>query len=162
MGKKAFCAVLSMLCVFGVSQGTAQEVHVGGQLSYGDDSDFGLGPRVVFDDPSLGEFRIVGTFDLFFPDSPSGTDVDYWEINGNGIYDFQLRNSPNTIPYVGAGLNIAHASVGSGVLNASDTQLGINLLGGFEFVVGSVRPFVELRVELEGGEQFVISGGVLF
>lgn len=162
MGKTAFWAMVAMLCLAGVNQANAQEVHVGGQLSYGDDSDFGLGPRVVFDDPSLGEFRIVATFDIFFPDSPSGTDVDYWEINGNGIYDFQLRNSPNVIPYVGAGLNIAHASVGSGVLNASDTQLGINLLGGFEFIVGSVRPFVELRVELEGGEQLVVTGGILF
>ena len=46
--------------------------------------------------------------------------------------------------------------------SASDTDLGLNLLGGTLFGRGKVNPFVELRVELAGGEQFVLTGGVLF
>ena len=46
--------------------------------------------------------------------------------------------------------------------DSSDTDLGINLLAGTQFGTKAVTPFVELRVELAGGEQFVITGGLLF
>ena len=39
---------------------------------------------------------------------------------------------------------------------------GFNILGGTLFGSGPVHPFVELRFELAGGEQFVLSAGVLF
>ncbi len=66
-------------------------------------------------------------------------------------------------PYAGGGLNIAHKSKEfDDGRSASDTDLGLNLLGGTQFGRGKVNPFVELRVELAGGEQFVLPGGVLF
>jgi opacity protein-like surface antigen len=164
MGKKTFLTALAVMFLFGAAQLSAQ-IRFGGQLNYGDDTDFGLGPRLVLDDPALGEFRFIGSFDLYFPDSPSGVEVDYWEVNGNIVYDFEIVNSPKLKPYVGGGLNIAHASAKTTTpipVSASNTDLGVNLMGGLEFGVGKVRPFVELKVELEGGDQFVITGGVLF
>jgi hypothetical protein len=165
MGKKTFLTALAVMFLFGATQLSAQ-IRFGGQLNIADDFDFGLGPRIVIADPALGEFRFIGTFDLYFPDSPSGSDVDYWEINGNVVYDFVIQSAPKLTPYVGAGLNIAHVSVSAntpiGSLGGSDTDVGANILGGLEFNVGRVRPFVELRIELEGGEQFVVSGGILF
>ena len=169
MRKKTFLTALAVMFLFGATQLSAQ-IRFGGQLNYGDDTDFGLGARLVLDDPALGEFRFIGSFDLYFPGSRSagGVDVDgdYWEINGNIVYDFEVTTSPNLTPYVGGGLNVAHASAEATTplvsASASDTELGVNLLGGLEFGVGKLRPFVEIKVELEGGEQFVITGGILF
>ena len=164
MRKKTFLTALAVMFLFGATQLSAQ-IRFGGQLNYGDDSDFGLGARLVLDDPALGEFRFIGSFDLYFPDSPSDVDVDYWELNGNIVYDFDIVNKPTLTPYVGGGLNVAHVSRESTSPlggSASDTELGVNLLGGLEFGMGRLRPFVEIKVELEGGEQFVITGGILF
>ena len=165
MGKKTFLTALAVMFLFGATQLNAQ-IRFGGQLNYGDDTDFGLGPRLVLDDPALGEFRFIGTFDLYFPDDGGGVDVDYWELNGNIVYDFEVTTAPKLTPYVGAGLNVAHVSVdvtSPGLTGSnSNTELGVNLLGGLEFGLGKVRPFVEIKVELEGGEQFVITGGILF
>ncbi len=161
MGKIKFLAACAVMVVASAAQLSGQ-IRVGGQINFADDFDFGLGPRIVVADPALGEFRFIGTFDLYFPDDRAGVDIDYWEINGNVVYDFAIQSAPTLVPYVGAGLNIAHASGGVGNLGASDTNLGVNLLGGMEFKTGRLRPFVELRVELEGGEQFVVTGGLLF
>jgi hypothetical protein len=162
MGKKTFLTALAVMFLFGATQLSAQ-IRVGGQLNFADDFDFGLGPRIVIADPALGEFRFIGTFDLFFPDSPTSGDFDYWELNGNVVYDFAITSAPKLTPYVGGGLNIAHfSSSATGGLGSSDTELGVNILGGMEFNVGAVHPFVELRIELEGGEQFVVTGGILF
>ncbi|HSM15425.1 MAG TPA: hypothetical protein VK845_00320 [Gemmatimonadales bacterium] len=159
MGKIKFLAACAVMVVASAAQLSGQ-VRVGGQINFADDFDFGLGPRIVVADPALGEFRFIGTFDLYFPDDRAGVDIDYWEINGNVVYDFAIQSAPTLVPYVGAGLNIAHISGGTGF--GSDTDIGANLLGGMEFKTGRLRPFVELRVELEGGEQFVVTGGLLF
>lgn len=165
MGKKTFLTTLAVMFLFGATQLSAQ-IRFGGQLNYGDDTDFGLGPRLVLADPALGEFRFIGSFDLYFPDDGGGVDIDYWELNGNIVYDFEVTTAPKLTPYVGAGLNVAHVSVdltSPGLTGGgSNTELGVNLLGGLEFGLGKIRPFVEIKVELEGGEQFVITGGVLF
>lgn len=158
MNKLKFLAVCAVMLVGSAAQASGQ-VRIGGQINVADDYDFGLGPRIVVADPALGEFRFIGTFDLFFPDNP---DIDYWEINGNVVYDFAIESAPKLVPYIGTGLNIAHASVGTGNLGVSDTDIGANLLGGMEFKTGRLRPFIELRVELQGGEQLVVTGGLLF
>jgi len=66
-------------------------------------------------------------------------------------------------PYVGGGLNIAHASASAGTLSASATKAGLNLLGGTTFKVkGEITPFAELRGIVGGGKQVVITGGIRF
>jgi opacity protein-like surface antigen len=66
-------------------------------------------------------------------------------------------------PYVGGGLNIAHASASALGTTASDTKAGLNLLGGTTFKVkGQVVPFVEARGIIGGGKQVMFAGGVRF
>lgn len=133
------------------------QVRIGPQLNFGSEQHVGLGGRVTAQFQSPRELGFIGSFDVFFPDEPHGEDRSYWEINANLAYWFRVR-STSVHPYAGGGLNIAHASRDG----ASDTDAGLNLLGGSAFGARRVRPFVELRVELAGGDQFVITGGVLF
>lgn len=141
------------------------QIDIGAQGSWGDDVDFGLGGRVVVGLP-IEQFplELIGSFDYFFPDIDN---FDYWEINANAAYVIPVP-TPTVAPYAGAGINIARASVdvgtvpGVGDFSASDTEVGLNLLGGVKFPLQSVTPYGELRIELGGGEQFVITGGVSF
>lgn len=157
--------LLLMIGAVGMLGGGATNLHAqvrfGGQLGYADDADLGLGARVQVGLPNLNRIQFIGSFDLYFPSSVSGVDVNYWEINGNLKYDFAISN-PMFGPYVGTGLHLAHASAsiqGSGV---SDTMLGLNILGGMAFHTGPMTPFAELRVEVGGGEQVILTGGLLF
>lgn len=133
---------------------------IGGQVSWADDADMGIGVRAMLPVPALHpQIAIVPSFDVFFP----GSDLSYWELNGNVHYTF-VTDNPNLSPYIGAGLNVARfsARVSPGLGRVSDTEVGVNVLGGLRFPVGTFSPFVEARIELGGGEQFVLSGGLLF
>lgn len=143
--------------------GTARaQFSLGGQLNWGDDVDLGLGVRGAYVLPTTWPLEIIGSLDYFFPDDVAGIDVSYWEINANIVYLFPVR-SFTVSPYAGAGLGIAHASVESDLvgMSVSDTDMGLNILGGTKFNVGQLKPFVELRLELGGGEQFVFTGGAM-
>lgn len=147
----------------------AAQARFGANLSWGDDADLGLGARLSFGVGELaGERPIEGlvTFDYFFPDAPSGVDITYWTASGNAIYRFTPRRS-GFAPYAGGGLLLVHSSTdvsspGPGA-GGSDTDLGLNLVGGLRFrTAGSIIPFLEARLELADGSQLVLSGGVFF
>ncbi len=140
-------------------QAQTASTQFGGQLSFANDANFGIGARVTGDFsslvPSVQNVSVIGSFDFFFP----GSSITYWELNGNAVYRIHITGA-RIMPYAGGGLDIAHASSGFGV---GGTRLGLNLVGGTTFETStSIRPFVELRVELAGGEQFVVSAGILF
>lgn len=141
----------------------AQRTSFGAELAYGTESDIGLGARVVFRLRSLfPRTPIDGQvgFQYFFPSEPAGVNLSYWELNGNLAY--RIPNVRGTLaPYVGGGLNIAHASVSPG---GSNTEAGLNLLAGTTFRVrGTAMPFAEARVRAGGGaDQLVIAGGARF
>ncbi len=159
---KRAALIFAALGLFGASQLDAQ-ARFGGQLSFGSDQDLGVGASLHVGLRSPERLAIIGTFDWFFPDEPPSEDRSYWELNGNLAYFFKVEASSSLAPYAGGGLNIAHKSKEfDDGRSASDTDLGLNLLGGTQFGRGKVNPFVELRVELAGGEQFVLTGGVLF
>ncbi|MDX1577916.1 MAG: hypothetical protein R3266_05505 [Gemmatimonadota bacterium] len=170
MARRAFgLVVVAFGMAFGVSTLAAQDVRVGGQVSFADDADFGIGPRLAIELPGVSEgLWLVGTFDYFFPDEGflgDGTDVDYWELNGNAIYTIRLPDAPNVEPYIGAGINIARFSSQVETepeVDVSDTNVGLNILGGLDFPLQGFTPFVEARIEIDGGEQFVVTGGILF
>ena len=155
--KKYLLIAAAMFCTAGVSSASAQGFRWGPELSLATDTDFGLGARVEFDF-NRSPLTVIASFDYYFPDGP----VDYWEINGNLIYSFDLSSAPSVTPYAGGGLNIAHASVDSEFGSASDTDPGLNLLGGARFDAGSLMPFIEMKFTIEGAEQFVVTGGLLF
>lgn len=169
---KKLCVAAAVLGMVALGAGEARaQVSFGAQASFADDVDFGVGGRVYAALP-FNRTRFVGSFDYFFPDDGGGSplgdsfDFTYFEVNGNAVYSLPVRNMPSFAPYVGGGLNIAHSSVEFEVLgerqSSSDTEMGLNLLGGAEFGQGNARPFVELRIEMAGGEQFVLAGGVRF
>jgi hypothetical protein len=144
---------------FGAANAEAQ--RFGGQVSWADDADLGLGARVeipvaLSSEGILAGTYIIGSFDYFFIDCD---ECSYMEFNGNfaaPIGTSSLR------PYVGAGLNMARSSVDVLDESISDTEMGLNLLGGIKFGLGSLSSYAEARMELGGGEQFVLTFGILF
>ena len=138
------------------------QIRIGPQLSWGDDTDLGIGGRVVASVGTLNTWDFIGTFDVFFPDDSPANDISYWEANGNLAYSFGLPDLPALSPYAGFGLNIAHVSVGTDSGDFDDTDLGINFFIGNQFDAGSMTPFAELRVVAEGASQVVLTGGILF
>lgn len=130
------------------------------QLSVAQQTDVGLGAR--FDGglgalvPSAQRWRFQGAFDYFFP----GGALRYWEMNADLAYDIPVRNA-RLAPYAGAGLGVAHSSF-AGVRFSGATNVGANLLAGLKFPsVRGPTPYIEMRFELGGGDQFVFTGGVL-
>ena len=144
-----------------------QAIKAGGQVTFGDDADFGIGPRAQVTVPGLGSSGVwlSGSFDYFFPDSglrASDGDYDYRELNLNVLGDIPLARITNLIPYIGGGVNVAWKSVPSDAVEDPPERLyGLNLVAGFRFPLVEFTPFVELRYELEGGEQLLIAGGIL-
>lgn len=138
---------------------TAQTFDLGAQLSFGDDSQLGIGPRVLTPLTSLHpRLRAVYAFDYFFPDSGrrDDGDLDYWEITGSVVRDIPVHGMKS---YFGLGAVVARSSVSENVARTSSrTTLGLNLVGGLKFPESDFTPFVEARA---GGRQFVLSGGVL-
>lgn len=151
-------SVLAALFVLALAAGGSEaQVRFGGQLNVADDTDFGLGPRVAADLEELGpRLQILGTWDIYFPDEDG---FDFWELNGNLVYRFDLPETTSVEPYAGGGLNIARFEFDGPPSNR--TELGLNVLGGVEFPLTSVTPFVELRVTAEGSEQLYVTGGLL-
>jgi opacity protein-like surface antigen len=166
--------VLMTLAAGGASAAQAQ--RFGPQLSWSDDFDFGLGARVEIpfeglftDEGPFSRTFGIGSFDYFFPDcdftiEETEFDCSYWELNANLAVPIAASGID---PYAGAGLNVARLSYDydsddfPDVEVGSDTEIGLNLLAGLRFPVGGLAAFLEGRFEISGGEQFVLTGGVL-
>ncbi len=127
---------------------------LGGQLNYGTDFDFALGARLAWGWSFEPGAETVASFDLFFPSDDA---VDYFEVNININQPLPIKTDQLN-PYVGAGLNWAHATISG----ASRDWFGLNLLAGLKYATPSVTPFGEVRAELGGGKQWVFTGGVMF
>jgi opacity protein-like surface antigen len=148
----------------------APRTSFGPELSLGTETDLGLGARFVLGLRSLFPRTPIDAqlgFLYFFPGGAAGANLTYWEINGNVAY--RIPGVKGALaPYVGGGLSLAHISTevtfpGFPTTKASDTKVGLNLLGGTTFKVkGTMMPFAELRGTVGGGEQLVISGGLRF
>lgn len=138
------------------------QVAFGPQLSFGGDTDLGIGGRVLANVESMEHWDFIGTFDVWFPDDSGDNDVSAWEANGNLAYNFVVEDT-SLNPYAGAGLSIFHVSFDDGLGgNGDDTDLGLNLFGGLKFPGQSITPFVEVRAVLEAADQVVVTGGILF
>lgn len=153
-------SLLAALSLLALAGGAAEaQIRFGGQLNVADDTDFGLGPRVGVNLQELGpRFQILGTWDIYFPDAEG---LDYWELNGNVVYRFELPETDAVVPYGGAGVNIARFDFDGGPGDNDSTELGLNVLGGVEFPLVSLTPFVEVRATAEGSEQLYLTGGVM-
>ena len=151
-------AAAALLCLT-AGKLAAQAPRMGGQLSFAQDVNAGVGLRLEdpLAPPASHDLRVIGTFDYYFPNTP----FQYWELNGNVAWGFRLAPARLAL-YVGGGINIARSGV-RGVPDAAQTNLGANLLVGFRFLTStSATPYVELRPELGGGNRLVVSTGVMF
>jgi len=151
----------------GLSAGAATgQVSAGIQGSWGAETDFGVGVRIIVDLGGLvGGLETSGSFDYFFPGDDFGADLTYWEANANLVY--RIDSAGEILkPYLGAGFNLARFEASVDVLGAeisgAETKGGLNLVGGLMFDLGAAKPFTEGKVVAGGGDQFVVSAGVRF
>ncbi len=152
-------ATIAALCLAPAVAAAQGPPRLGGQVSFAQDVNAGLGMRLELPmSRSLSpDLRADFAFDYFFPDSP----VNYWELNTNLAWGFHFSGS-RVSPYVGAGLDIARTSF-TGVPRSGVTDVGMNLLAGLKFyTTSSLTPYLELRPELGGGNRLVLTTGVIF
>jgi opacity protein-like surface antigen len=153
----------------GSSSASQKSLWFGPQASFANESDLGVGARALWKVPDHDRLGLITSFDYFFPSGSQGavtTGAKHWEVNGNVAYHFGRRWRP----YVGPGLNMARRSadlsfLGQPPVSTSDTAVGVNVLGGVRRIGNRQRDrqyFAEARYEVKGGEQFLVSAGVLF
>jgi len=147
----ALAATLSLVPAVGLAQ-----VDLGTQLSWGTkNAGLALGGRLHWIWPWERGTAMVGSFDYFFPD-----EFDLWEVNINLAHTIPLQVE-NVGLYGGAGFNWAHYS-NVGTFDSSDDKYGLNILAGVKYLLASVTPYGEARVEISGGERWIFTAGVLF
>ena len=140
------------------SPGIREPARFGFQVSYGDDSNFGVGGRVRYGMQSLfpnAPLSSIASAEIYFP----GNSVTWLDFNYNVVYNFRPAGAPKLTPYAGGGLNFVHVSGGG----TSASRLGLNVLGGTEFrSTGRVTPFAEIRLSMGDASQLVLTGGIKF
>lgn len=180
-------AILTTVVLLGI--GLSGPLTAQGQTSFkvgprigipvGDVSDLGgnffFGADARVGSPAL-PVMINGSFDFYLTDDieTGGEDLSQtiFAVDINALYEFGIDN-PAFTPYAGGGLAITRSSVeevtvdtgfGTGTFGGgSDTEVGLNLVGGARFPVGSFEPFAQLNATLGGDVQrFGITGGLLF
>lgn len=133
------------------------QVGLGLHGNWAEETDWGIGGRVAVqlpvDQVPLG---LVSSFDWFWPESEA---IDeYWELNANLVMKPALALIAG---YFGIGLNLAHTEAqdpfGAGKL--TETKVGMNLVAGLIYD-GLLTPYGEVRYEVGGGEQFVLTVGI--
>jgi hypothetical protein len=123
--------------------------HIGAHLSYNFDAEeFGIGPQFYI--PVARHFEFYPSFDYYFVDGPASL----WQLNVDMKYKSREQH---TWFYLGGGLAIARASAGQ----FSDTDIGVNLLGGVETVVmNTIHPYLEGRLTLRDNTAFQLAAGL--
>lgn len=154
MRRSGWLLVVTGVLLFAAPRVSAQ-VRLGPELTVADNVDFGIGARAFFPIPSVHPNMEIGAFlDIYFP----GNDADYFEVGGTWYYLFPLADNPNLIPKVGAGMTVGRWSVSE----SSRTDVGLHLLGGLEFPLPTIQPFIEAGAGLGDIPDFFLRGGISF
>lgn len=154
-------------------QAQEAEAQIGAEIVFADDLDLGVGLRYLMDvDAFEGEDSVLEALWLIFEgiyylDPFNGCDnCSAFELNANGAVPLDLSETADL--YAGAGINVTRFSIDTGVdvpgfdFSASSTDVGLNIFGGINFILGSLSAFGEAGIQVGGGEQFQVKGGVLF
>lgn len=179
----ASAAFVALLLVFAAPQARAQaQIEIGPRVGYEIDDlqalSVGADLRVsTFALP----FQLNAAFDYYFPEDFDDENFDPAEdrdsefvgadnimrFTANALYQAGINNQYFT-PYFGPGLSVVRISRNEDFINLTDeddsvTELGLNAVGGIEFGIGGLRPFVQAEVGLLGDAQPTqITGGLLF
>lgn len=121
---------------------------------------FALGGDVRLQIPTL-PVQGNGSFDFYFADDP----WTVWTIDLNAVYPFAIEDVA-FMPYAGAGLGITRwsgAEAGIPEIELSDTDVGLNLVGGAEFSLeNGINPFAQAQITVaRDADRFGITGGIL-
>ncbi len=166
---KALRMGVAALALMAVGAGAAEAQRFGVQANYSTEVDLGFGGRVEIDVPftSTGTFSrtfLMGSFDYFLWDCDGFDELDcsFWEINANvGV----PLVASGVDPYVGAGITYGNANVDVdtpfGDVGGDSSDVGLNLLGGLRFPLGSLSAYGEGRFTLGGAEHLVLTFGIL-
>lgn len=149
-----------------VAAGTAQRARplLGPQIGVATNNfDIFIGAQFAY--PVAPRFDIYPSFDYYFPTNGyagSGVSVTVWALNAEGRYWPKL-NMANPGLFVGGGINYTHASVSvTGAGSASNSEVGLGLLGGWDFTSVSWRPFAQIHVVIGNADRIEFGGGVNF
>ena len=178
----ASTALLALLLLTAAPQARGQaQIELGPRVGYEIDqlNAFALGGDVRVSTAAL-PVQLNGSVDYFFLDDASFSDgagnsleasQNLLKFAVNGLFQFGIDNQYFT-PYAGPGLSITRYSVdsdadidGQGVdlRSGSETDVGLNAVGGAEFGVGGLRPFVQAEFVLLGDyEPVQFTAGLLF
>ncbi|WP_457654427.1 outer membrane protein [Rhodocaloribacter sp.] len=133
--------------------------------------------------PRLG-FDLVGDVEEFFLGLDARVGLDALPVILNPAFDYYFTESPLNVsqfsinalyplrypglrPYVGGGIGITRLSIdrdgrGFGGFDKSDTDVGLNLIGGVVFRTGNLRPFAQAQITFGDVDLFTVAGGLLF
>ncbi len=157
-----FVLMFGVYVVGGLHEAQAQ-VEIGPRLGFdliGDVEEFFIGADARLD---LAALPVVlnGAFDIYLVEE----NLDFWQLSFNAFYEFGLANVAFS-PYVGGGIGISRTSLdfdlGDFGNDASDTDIGLNLIGGATFGFGSLKPFAQAQITFGDVDLLTIGGGLLF
>ena len=158
----SFVLVFGVCVVGGVDEARAQ-IEIGPRLGFdliGDVEEFFVGVDGRLD---LAALPVVlnGAFDIYLVEE----NFDFWQLSFNALYEFGVANVAFS-PYVGGGIGISRTSLdfnlGDFGNDASDTDIGLNLIGGATFGFGSLKPFAQAQITFGDVDLLTIGGGLLF
>lgn len=131
----------------------------GGDLFLGADARIETEALPVVINPSI-DFYFMDDF----PTGSGSVSQSLFTIDINALYEFGVDNEAFT-PYAGGGIGITRYSLDADLRNSntSDTDIGLNIVGGARFLLGSVEPFAQLNAAFGGDwDRLGITGGLLF
>ena len=130
------------------AQATGRPTSVGPRITYNFDfEEVAIGGHALI--PLANNLDFYPSLDIFLPDNGSLLGINL---------DLRLHPMPRDAAmfYIGGGLNLARAAF----RGESNTEAGVNLLGGLEGRTGVIRPFGELRLIIGDGSQVALAGGL--
>jgi hypothetical protein len=153
------CLILGILFFSNTNALAQSDFKVGGGLAYGLEIE-AIGVQVGGVYGFTEELRGAADVSIFFPDSPSGTDNSFWEINANVHYLF--LNEEGTTVYGLGGLNYATQKVSGGGFSFSNSEAGLNLGGGAEFGLDFADLYIEAKYAISNYDQLALAAGLRF
>jgi hypothetical protein len=156
------------------AQAQTSGTRFGVEAAFATNNDIGIGAGafVKFHLADISEHPITGraVFDYYFPSSSNfgGYSYKYWELAADGLFDIATAKA-DLKPYVGAGVTYAHASFADDYCSfyhidcGGGGSTGLHVVGGLNFMANAkLMPFVEAKLELKSGGEFIIKGGIHF
>lgn len=139
------------------------QTKIGAQLSYGTETELGVGAKGSF--KITDEIHASPSINYFFGESAKGISSFVLSVNLDGHYLFPIDKAMAFYPL--AGLNFTRVSATVSSLGVSETvsknKFGLNLGGGFNYeFTPSIVGVAEIKYVVSEFDQAVFSVGAMF